>query len=90
LKVSLPPSLAVSNGVTEGQSICLILRSPVAQKRVNFPEEMVTFSVRESMPTELIGEFGTPGATSEWIDAEGKLAITHLKKIYAGLRLKWN
>jgi hypothetical protein len=33
------------------------------------------------MPTELIAEFGTPGATSEWIEAEGKLAITHLKKI---------
>jgi hypothetical protein len=33
------------------------------------------------MPTELIGEFGTPGATSEWTEAEGKLAIRHLKKI---------
>jgi hypothetical protein len=33
------------------------------------------------MPTELIGEFGTPGGSSEWIEAEGKLAIAHLKKI---------
>jgi hypothetical protein len=33
------------------------------------------------MPTELIGEFGTPGATSEWTEARGKLAIRHLKKI---------
>jgi hypothetical protein len=48
---------------------------------VNFPEELVTFSVRQSMPTELIGEFGTPGATSEWIQAEGKLVIRHLKEI---------
>jgi hypothetical protein len=51
---------------------------------VNFAEEFVTFSARGSMPTELIGEFGTPGATSEWIEAEGKLAITHLKKICGG------
>jgi hypothetical protein len=33
------------------------------------------------MPTEIIGEFGTPGTTSEWIEAQGKLAIRHLKKI---------
>jgi hypothetical protein len=42
------------------------------------------------MPTELIAGFGTPGATSEWIEAEGKLAITHLKKICGDPRLKWN
>jgi hypothetical protein len=42
---------------------------------------LVAFPVGEPMPTELIGEFGTPGATSEWIEAEGKLTITHLKKI---------
>jgi hypothetical protein len=29
----------------------------------------------------LIGEFGTPGASSEWIEAEGKLAIKHVVKI---------
>jgi hypothetical protein len=29
----LPFSLAVSNGATQRQSICLILRTPVAQKR---------------------------------------------------------
>jgi hypothetical protein len=51
--------------------------------------------MRESMPTELIGEFGTPGATSEWIEAEGKLAIAHLKKICGdpppemGLEIVW-
>src|SRR5215472_4758439 len=33
------------------------------------------------MPAEIIGEFGTPGATSEWIEAQGKLAIKHIKKI---------
>jgi hypothetical protein len=33
------------------------------------------------MPMEMIGEFGTPGASSEWIDAQGKLAIRHLKEI---------
>src|SRR5215469_4290435 len=33
------------------------------------------------MPVEIIGEFGTPGATSEWIEAQGKVAIKHLKKI---------
>ena len=48
---------------------------------VNFPKELATSSVGEPMPTELIGEFGTPGATSEWIEGEGKLAIRHLKKI---------
>lgn len=31
------------------------------------------------MPTEMISEFGTPGATPEWIEAQGKLAIRHLK-----------
>jgi len=33
------------------------------------------------MPTEIIGEFGTPGASSEWIEAQGKLAIKHVKKV---------
>jgi hypothetical protein len=33
------------------------------------------------MPFEMIGEFGTPGASSEWIEAQGKLAIRHLKEI---------
>src|SRR5262249_26048475 len=33
------------------------------------------------MPSEIIGEFGTPGASSEWIEAEGKLAIKHIVKI---------
>jgi hypothetical protein len=32
------------------------------------------------MPTEPIGEVGTPGATREWISAECDLAIKHLKK----------
>jgi len=34
-----------------------------------------------SMPAEIIGEFGTPGAHPEWLEAEGKLAIRHLKSI---------
>ena len=33
------------------------------------------------MPVEMIGEFGTPGADSEWLEAEGKLAIGHVKRI---------
>jgi hypothetical protein len=33
------------------------------------------------MPTEIIGEFGTPGANSEWLEAEAQLAIRHVKKI---------
>lgn len=33
------------------------------------------------MPVEIIGEFGTSGAHSEWLEAEGKLAIRYLKKI---------
>ena len=33
------------------------------------------------MPFEIIGEFGTPGADLEWLSAEGKLAMRHLKKI---------
>jgi hypothetical protein len=33
------------------------------------------------MPVEIIGEFGTPGANSEWLEAEGKLAIRHGKEI---------
>lgn len=33
------------------------------------------------MPVEIIGEFGTPGASIEWLDAQATLAIRHLKKI---------
>jgi len=33
------------------------------------------------MPVEIIGEFGTPGADSEWLKAQGQLAIRHLKKV---------
>jgi len=33
------------------------------------------------MPSEIVGEFGTPGADSEWIEAEGKSAIKHIVKI---------
>jgi hypothetical protein len=33
------------------------------------------------MPVEIIGEFGTPGADSECLGAEGKPAIRHVKKI---------
>jgi hypothetical protein len=33
------------------------------------------------MPVEIVGEFGTPGADSEWLEAQGKLAIRHLKKV---------
>ena len=33
------------------------------------------------MPTEIIGEFGTPSATREWIAAEAELAIKHLVKV---------
>jgi hypothetical protein len=32
------------------------------------------------MPVEIIGEVGAPGAETEWIEAQGKLAIQHLKK----------
>ena len=32
------------------------------------------------MPIEIIGEFGTPGADSEWTETEGKLAIKHIVK----------
>jgi hypothetical protein len=42
------------------------------------------------MPAEMIGEFGTAGASSEWIEAEGKLAIKHLKEICGDPHLKWN
>jgi hypothetical protein len=42
---------------------------------------LVTFSLEEWVPTEIIGEFGTPGANSEWLEAEGQLAIRHVKKI---------
>jgi hypothetical protein len=33
------------------------------------------------MPIQNIGEFGTPGASSEWIEAEGKLAIKYVVKM---------
>ena len=33
------------------------------------------------MPTEIIGEFGTPGANSEWLEAEGQLAIRNVTRI---------
>ena len=33
------------------------------------------------MPMEMIGEFGTPGGSSEWTEAQGKLANRHLKGI---------
>lgn len=42
------------------------------------------------MPVEIIGEFGTPGADSEWLEAEAKLAIRHVKKSAVIPRLKWN
>lgn len=32
------------------------------------------------MPTEIIGEFGTPGASQEWISAQATLAIQHIVK----------
>jgi hypothetical protein len=32
------------------------------------------------MPTEIIGEVGTPGANCEWISAQATLAIRHLLK----------
>jgi hypothetical protein len=36
---------------------------------------------RSSIPTEIISEFGTPETEREWIVAECKLAIEHLKKV---------
>jgi hypothetical protein len=33
------------------------------------------------MAVEIIGEAGSPGASCEWIDAECRLAIKHLKKV---------
>jgi len=33
------------------------------------------------VPSELISEFGTPGASYEWLDAQAKLAIRHIKKV---------
>ena len=33
------------------------------------------------MPVELIGEFGTPGASREWISAQATLAIRHIIKV---------
>jgi hypothetical protein len=33
------------------------------------------------MPVEIIGEVGTPGAEHEWIAAEAKLAIEHIKQV---------
>lgn len=33
------------------------------------------------MPSERIGEFGTPGASREWISAQGTLAIKHLIEV---------
>ena len=33
------------------------------------------------MPIEIIGDFGTFGADPEWLGAQGRLAVTHLKKI---------
>jgi hypothetical protein len=33
------------------------------------------------VPTEIIGEFGRPGADREWIAAQGKLAIQYIKKL---------
>ena len=47
------------------------------------------------MPVEIIGEFGTPGANSEWLEAEGELAIRHVKEICGdppsdmGLEIVW-
>lgn len=36
------------------------------------------------MPVECIGEFGTPGASIEWLSAEAKLAIRYITKICGG------
>jgi hypothetical protein len=41
------------------------------------------------MPFEIIGEFGTPGAASEWLIAESKLAGTSRNSAVIH-RLKWN
>jgi len=38
----------------------------------------------------MIDEFGTPGADSEWLEAEVKLAIRHVKKICGDPHPKWN
>jgi hypothetical protein len=32
------------------------------------------------MPVEIVGEFGTPGATREWLSAQAVVAIRHLVK----------
>lgn len=36
------------------------------------------------MPVEIIGEFGTPGASLEWLDAQGKLAIRYITELCGG------
>jgi len=33
------------------------------------------------MPIEIIGEFGTPGASLDWLDAQAKLTIRHVTKL---------
>jgi hypothetical protein len=38
------------------------------------------FEVR-TMPVEHIGEFGTPGASREWLSAQADLAIAHIIKV---------
>jgi hypothetical protein len=32
------------------------------------------------MPVEIIGEFGTPGATREWLSAQAAVAMRHIVK----------
>ena len=47
------------------------------------------------MPSEIIGEVGTPGAEREWIAAQATIAIRHLKKVCGApppemeLELQW-
>jgi len=37
-------------------------------------------TTKAKMPSEIIGEVGTPGAEREWIAAQASLAIKHIKK----------
>jgi len=36
---------------------------------------------QDFMPIEIVGEVGTPGAETEWIEAQGKLVIHQLIKV---------
>jgi hypothetical protein len=42
---------------------------------------IIPADAKPKMPSEIIGEFGTPSASREWLSAQATLAVCHIVKI---------